>query len=111
MSRPAGVENDYPLARLTTVRVGGPADHFAKPESEPELVELLEWAEREGLAIAVVGSGSNLLVADEGFRGLVLKLAGDLATVERDGTRVICGGGVRLPSAAARAAGWGLAGL
>lgn len=111
MSRPGGVEDGYPLARLTTVRVGGPADHFAKPESEPELVELLEWAEREGLAIAVVGSGSNLLVADEGFRGLVLKLAGDLATVERDGTRVICGGGVRLPSAAARAAGWGLAGL
>lgn len=111
MSRPGGVEDGYPLARLTTVRVGGPADHFAKPESEPELVELLEWAEREGLAIAVVGSGSNLLVADGGFRGLVLKLAGDLATVERDGTRVICGGGVRLPSAAARAAGWGLAGL
>ncbi|HEX6586609.1 MAG TPA: UDP-N-acetylmuramate dehydrogenase [Solirubrobacterales bacterium] len=111
MSRPGGIEDGYPLARLTTVRVGGPADHFAKPESEPELVELLEWAEREGLAIAVVGSGSNLLVADGGFRGLVLKLAGDLATVERDGTRVICGGGVRLPSAAARAAGWGLAGL
>ncbi|HET8592738.1 MAG TPA: UDP-N-acetylmuramate dehydrogenase [Solirubrobacterales bacterium] len=111
MSRPAGVENDYPLARLTTVRVGGPADHFAKPESEGELVELLEWAERKGLAIAVVGSGSNMLVADEGFRGLVLKLAGDLATIERDGTRVICGGGVRLPSAAARAAGWGLTGL
>ncbi|HET8592648.1 MAG TPA: UDP-N-acetylmuramate dehydrogenase [Solirubrobacterales bacterium] len=111
MSRPAGVEDDYPLARLTTVRVGGPADHFAKPETEDRLVELLRWADREGLAIGVVGSGSNLLVADQGFRGLVLKLAGELTTIERDGTRVTCGGGARLPSAAARAAGWGLTGL
>ena len=109
--RPAGVEDDYPLARLTTIRVGGPADHFAKPETEEELVELLGWAEGAGLAIGVVGSGSNLLVADEGFRGLVLQLGGDLATIDRDGTGVICGGGARLPSAAARAAGWGLAGL
>jgi UDP-N-acetylmuramate dehydrogenase len=59
----------------------------------------------------VVGSGSNLLVADDGVRGLVLKLAGELTAIERDGTRLVCGGGVRLPSAAAKAAGWGLAGL
>ncbi len=110
-SRPAGVEADYPLERLTTVRVGGPADFFAKPESEEGLVGLLDWAGREGLSIGVVGSGSNLLIADAGFRGLVLKLAGDLATIERDETRVVCGGGARLPAAAARAAGWGLTGL
>jgi UDP-N-acetylmuramate dehydrogenase len=111
MSAPPGVERDYPLSRLTTVRAGGPADFFAPPESEQELVALLSWAEREGLAIGVVGSGSNLLVSDEGFRGLVIKLAGGLTRVERDGLRIACGGGARLPSAAARAAGWGLAGL
>jgi UDP-N-acetylmuramate dehydrogenase len=59
----------------------------------------------------VVGSGSNLLVSDEGFRGLVIKLEGDLATIERDGDRLLCGGGARLPSAAAKAARWGLSGL
>jgi UDP-N-acetylmuramate dehydrogenase len=109
--QPAGVERDYPLARLTTIRIGGPADFFARPGSEREVVELLAWAEAEGLAIGVVGSGSNLLVADDGFRGLVLKLDGELTGIERDGTRVLTGGGMRLPSAAAKAAGWGLTGL
>jgi UDP-N-acetylmuramate dehydrogenase len=111
MNAPAGVETDYPLSRLTTVRAGGAADYFARPESEAAIVELLAWAEAEGQAIGVVGSGSNLLVSDEGFRGLVMKLAGELTKIERDGERVIAGGGARLPSAAARAAGWGLTGL
>jgi UDP-N-acetylenolpyruvoylglucosamine reductase len=111
MSAPQGVERDYPLARLTTVRTGGPADWFARPAAEDRLVELLTWAEGEGLEIGMVGSGSNLLVADEGFRGLAIKLDGDLAAIERDGERLLCGGGARLPSAAAKAAGWGLSGL
>jgi UDP-N-acetylenolpyruvoylglucosamine reductase len=111
VSAPPGVEANYPLERLTTVRVGGPADYFAKPDSEEKLVDLLSWAEGEDLAIGVVGSGSNLLISDDGFRGLVVKLAGELTTIERDGTRVLCGGGTRLPSAAARTADWGLTGL
>jgi UDP-N-acetylenolpyruvoylglucosamine reductase len=108
---PPVVERDYSLARLTTVKAGGSADFFARPENEPEVVELLAWAEQEGLPVGVVGSGSNLLVSDAGFRGLVMKLAGELTRIERDKTQVICGGGARLPSAAARAAGWGLGGL
>jgi UDP-N-acetylmuramate dehydrogenase len=59
----------------------------------------------------VVGSGSNLLVADDGFHGLAIKLDADLASIEREGDRVLCGGGARLPSAAAKTAGWGLEGL
>jgi UDP-N-acetylenolpyruvoylglucosamine reductase len=109
---PEGTERDYSLARLTTVRTGGPADWFARPDSEEALVTLLSWAAEEGLAVGLVGSGSNLLVADEGFRGLAVKLDGELASIERDGERtVVCGGGARLPSAAAKAAGWGLSGL
>jgi UDP-N-acetylenolpyruvoylglucosamine reductase len=111
MSAPAGVQRDYSLARLTTVRAGGSADFFARPESEREVIDLLAWAEREGLPVGVVGSGSNLLISDDGFRGLVIKLAGELTRVDRDGTRIVCGGGARLPSAAAKAAGWGLTGL
>ena len=72
---------------------------------------MLRWAEAEGLAVGLIGSGSNLLVADDGFHGLAIKLDGDLATIERDGERILCGGGARLPSAAAKAAGWGLSGL
>jgi UDP-N-acetylmuramate dehydrogenase len=108
---PPGVERDYPLARLTTVRTGGPADFFARPSSEEGLVELLAWAQQGGIEVGVVGSGSNLLVADEGFHGLAIKLDGALAEFERDGERLVAGGGARLPSAAAKAASWGLSGL
>jgi UDP-N-acetylenolpyruvoylglucosamine reductase len=105
------IERDFPLARLTTLRAGGAADLFAEPATEDELVEVLAWAVGEGHAVEVIGSGSNLLVADGGVSGLVLKLGGGLSELVRDGTRVLCGGGVRLPSAAAKIAAWGLTGL
>jgi UDP-N-acetylmuramate dehydrogenase len=105
------IEQDYPLARLTTVRSGGNAELFARPASEAELVELLAWAAAEGHGVEVVGSGSNLLVADSGVGGLVVKLGGELTDLIQDGTRALCGGGVRLPSAAAKVARWGLTGL
>jgi len=108
---PAGVERDYPLAGLTTVRTGGPGDFYARPDSLERLVELLSWAGEAQIAVGVVGSGSNLLVADAGFRGLVMKLNGALATIEQDGERLVCGGGARLPKAAAEAARAGLSGL
>jgi UDP-N-acetylmuramate dehydrogenase len=108
---PEGVQRDFPLARLTTVRTGGAADWFARPANEEALVAALRWAGEEGLPVGVIGSGSNLLVADAGFRGLAIKLDGDLAEIEREGERVVCGGGYRFPSAAAKTAGWGLSGL
>ena len=111
MSTPAGVERDYPLARLTTIRTGGPADHFARVDSPERLVELLRWADRDRLAVGVVGSGSNLLVADGGFRGLVMKLDGSLAQIRQEDTHLVCGGGARLPQASAFAARAGLTGL
>ncbi len=111
MNEPGAIERDYELARLTTVRAGGRADMFARAGSEAELIELLGFAEAAGARVGVVGSGSNLLVSDDGFRGLVLKLDRDLARIERDGARLLCGAGVRLPSAAAKSAGWGLTGL
>jgi UDP-N-acetylenolpyruvoylglucosamine reductase len=110
-STPPGLQRNFPLARLTTVRTGGAADWFARPGDEKELLALLAWAAAEGLALGTVGSGSNLLIADDGFRGLAMKLDGDLATIAREGERLLCGGGARLPSASAKAAGWGLAGL
>jgi UDP-N-acetylmuramate dehydrogenase len=105
------VKAGHPLARFTTVRTGGAADWFAHPRDVEGLVSALRWADSEGIPVGVIGSGSNLLVADAGFRGLALKLGGSLATIERDGDRILCGGGARLPSAAAKTAGWGLSGL
>jgi UDP-N-acetylmuramate dehydrogenase len=108
---PEGVRADHPLARFTTVRTGGAADWFAHPGDVDGLVSVLGWAGSEGIPVGVIGSGSNLLVADAGFHGLALKLGGSLATIERDGERVVCGGGYRFPSAAAKTANWGLSGL
>jgi UDP-N-acetylmuramate dehydrogenase len=105
------VREAYPLERLTTVRTGGPADWFARPGDMDALLDLLRWADAEGVEVGVVGSGSNLLISDNGFRGLVLKLDEDLATIEQLGDHLVCGGGARLPQAAAQSARAGLSGL
>jgi UDP-N-acetylenolpyruvoylglucosamine reductase len=108
---PDGVERDFPLARLTTIRTGGSGELFARAGSTERLLELVAWAHGEGHALSVVGSGSNLLIADEGVRGLVVKLDGDLASIAVEAPRMVCGGGARLPAVAARAARAGLSGI
>nr|MBA2463176.1 FAD-binding protein [Actinomycetota bacterium] len=79
------IQRGVPLARLTTIGTGGPAKAFARPATVAELEHALAWAAERGLAVATVGLGSNLLAADEGVDGLVLRLAGELASVETDG--------------------------
>lgn len=111
---PPGVQRDFPLARLTTIRTGGPAEFYARPQSIGQLERLLAWAANCELEVGVVGSGSNLLVADSGVRGLVLKLDGELSTIELDGIagdQLACGGGARLPAVSAAAARAGLSGI
>jgi UDP-N-acetylmuramate dehydrogenase len=103
----AGVE----LSRFTTLGTGGPATAFARPETEAELEEALLWAAERGLGVAVVGLGSNLLVADEGVEALVLKLGGGLASVEVDGTLLRAGGGAANAVCLHRARGAALGGL
>jgi len=108
---PPGVTRDYPLARLTTIRTGGPAELFARAGSLQQLERLVAWAAAEAIEVGVVGSGSNLLVADAGVRGLIVKLDKDLSNIELEGTRLSCGGGARLPAVSARAAQAGLTGI
>lgn len=108
---PACVQADYPVSRLTTVGTGGPARWFGRPGDAGELHDVLRWAAAEGLEIAVVGLGSNLLVADEGYDGLVLRLVGGLARIDRAGDRIVCGGGATLAAVVKRATGWGLSGI
>jgi UDP-N-acetylmuramate dehydrogenase len=105
------VERDFPLARLTTVRTGGNAEYFARPASVEQLETLLRWAADTQLEVGVVGSGSNLLVADSGVRGLVVKLDKHLSQTEISPPHITCGGGARLPALAAAAAQAGLSGI
>ena len=69
------LEDGVELSRFTTLGAGGPATAFARPESVDDVEEALGWAREQGLSVATIGLGSNLLVADDGFDGLVLKLA------------------------------------
>ena len=100
-----------PLSRLTTLGTGGPARWLGMPESVDELVELLGWARVEGLPVATVGLGSNLLAADDGFEGLVLKLGGELASARAQDGLLFAGGGAPLAVCLHRARAAELGGL
>jgi UDP-N-acetylmuramate dehydrogenase len=105
------VEERVALSRYTTLGTGGPARYFARPETLTELEEVLRWAHEESLGVAVVGLGSNLLVADDGVDALVLKLGGDLAFVSLDGEALEAGGGAALAVCLHRARAAGLGGI
>lgn len=105
------IEEGVELSRFTTLGTGGPARAFARPESEAEVEELLRWAAERALEVAVVGLGSNLLVADAGIDLLVLKLAGDLAAVEVADEALHVGGGAANAVALHRARAAGLGGF
>ena len=105
------VEEGVSLSRFTTLGTGGPARAFARPETLVELEEALLWAPERNLPVATIGLGSNLLIADEGFDGLVLKLAGELATAAVDGERLVAGGGAANAVCLHRARAAGLGGF
>ena len=87
------IDEGVALGRFTTLGAGGPARAFARPESLAELEEALAWAREQKLPVATIGLGSNLLVADVGFDGLALKLAGELAESRVEGEKLVAGGG------------------
>jgi UDP-N-acetylenolpyruvoylglucosamine reductase len=87
------LDDGVALSRFTTLGTGGPARAFARLETLEELEEALAWAGERELPVATIGLGSNLLVADEGFDGLVLKLGGELAEATVEEERLLAGGG------------------
>ena len=105
------IEHGVPLARLTTIGTGGPAQALARVTTLDELEEALRFAAGEGLEAVVVGLGSNLLAADEGVEALVLRLEGDLAGVEVRGRLLVAGGGATNAVCLHRARVAGLGGL
>ena len=90
------IEENVPLSRFTTLGTGGPARWFARPETEEELERALAWAAEREVPVSVVGLGSNLLVADGGVEGLVLRLSGELAKAAVEGEQLLAGGGAPL---------------
>ncbi|MBA3830935.1 MAG: UDP-N-acetylmuramate--L-alanine ligase [Chthoniobacterales bacterium] len=99
-----------PLAKHTTLRVGGPAQFWVEPRSEAAFAEVIRFCRRETLPLFVIGRGSNLLVRDGGIRGVVVHPSGgDFETIATSGLEVTAGVGVKLKQIAyaGRAAGIG----
>jgi UDP-N-acetylenolpyruvoylglucosamine reductase len=108
----AVVRQDEPLARRTTLRVGGPADLYVEPESEEDLAAVLTFCDEHALRFFVLGRGSNLLARDGGFRGVVISLAhACFSRIAAENQLLHCGAGARLKGVAIEARKAGLAGL
>jgi UDP-N-acetylenolpyruvoylglucosamine reductase len=105
------IDEGVRLSRFTTLGTGGPARAFARPETVEELQSALDFAREQGLLVAALGLGSNLLVADDGFEGLALKLGGELAQVDVQGELLVAGGGAPNAVALHRARAAGLGGF
>jgi UDP-N-acetylenolpyruvoylglucosamine reductase len=106
------IRRDEPLAKHTTLRVGGPADVFVEPASEEDLAGIMKFCSARGVPFFMIGRGSNLLVRDGGFRGVIVCLAhANFSRIEIDGGRLRCGAGARLKNVAVEAKRNGLSGV
>jgi UDP-N-acetylenolpyruvoylglucosamine reductase len=103
---------DEPLAKHTTLRVGGRADVYIEPASETDLAGVVKYCRRRSLPFFVIGRGSNLLVRDGGFRGVIICLAhSSFRYIDVDGERLHCGAGAKLKTVAVEAKRNGLSGV
>ena len=107
----AKVLANEPMASHTTFRIGGPADYFVMPETVEELRDILALCKEEGLPYFILGNGSNLLVGDKGFRGVVIQLYKNFDGLSIEGTKVTAKSGAMLIRVAKEAGKAGLTGL
>lgn len=85
-----------PLAQYTSMKVGGPADYFLEPADRDDLIAVVRYLHHQDVPMMVIGRGSNLLVSDEGFRGVVISLEAALSDVRIEGDFVIAESGARM---------------
>ena len=105
------VIRNAPMSEYTTLKLGGPADWLAIPESAEEIAALFAEARRNGIPVTVIGHGSNLLVLDGGIRGLVIRIGKPMNKVTIRGNRLRAQAGAMLGAVAAAAADTDLSGL
>ncbi|MEK3809037.1 UDP-N-acetylmuramate dehydrogenase [Bacillus sp. FSL H8-0547] len=104
------VQNE-PLAKHTTIKIGGPAEIFVEPASISDLKKTMDIVNESGLPWRAIGRGSNLLVSDAGIKGVVIKLGKGLDHMEIDGETVTAGGGYSLIKLTTLLSKQGLSGL
>ena len=110
VARLPGIERDVPLAPYTTFKVGGPADWFLRTEKSADVEAAVAAARADGLAVTVLGGGSNVLVSDAGVRGLVIRLHGGVVQAVSEGI-VRADGGVTINGLVRWTINRGVAGL
>ena len=104
VSRATLIRRDEPLAKHTTMRIGGPADVYIEPASEADLASVLKFCADRDVPFFVLGRGSNLLVRDGGVRGVVICLAHPhFSRIEIVGERLHCGAGAKLKNVSVEA--------
>jgi len=106
------VRRQEPLAARTWLRLGGPAEFFAEPNSPDELAALVRRCRNESVPIRLIGGGSNVLIRDEGVSGMVVSLTSpDFTRIRINGSKVTVGGGAKMAHVISETVRSGLAGL
>ena len=109
-----GAENvcaDEPLNRHTSFRTGGPADVFVTPKTEEDLVQALEFCKEQEIRHFILGNGTNVLAADEGYRGVVIQIYRSFSDITITGEEVCAGAGILLSALSAECARHSLTGF
>lgn len=100
----SNVKEDEPMAKHTTFRIGGNADFYVSISSEDEISEIIKLCKQEKVRFYIIGNGSNLLVKDEGFRGVIIEIGNGYADIEEiDDETFVAKGGILLSRIAAYA--------
>ena len=102
---------DEPMSKHTTFRIGGPADVFAMPETYEQIGEILKLCKAEGLPFFVLGNGSNLLVSDKGYRGVIIQMDRNMQEIRLEGNTIRACAGALLSSIAVAARNASLTGF
>lgn len=102
---------DYPLAKITSLGVGGPADYFLRPASVREIIQGQRFALEKGCPLTIIGYGTNLLVRDGGIRGVVMQIAEPFARAQVEGTAITAWAGCLFSSLSKLALSSSLGGL
>ncbi len=97
------VKKDEPMKSHTTFRVGGPADYFVTPQTAEEVAKVIEACTQEKVPYYIVGNGSNLLVSDKGYEGVIIQIYKQMNQVKVEGAQIHAQAGALLSMIAKRA--------
>ncbi len=103
------IQNNYPLAPLATFKIGGPAEYFINIETKEDLEQAWQWAKEKNLVITLLGGGSNILISDQGVKGLVIKLNNQKFSLDQE--KIVCEASAQVWDIAQLAADNSLTGL